>query len=296
MDLSKLPLFPNYLMTNTDKFFLANQANWNDRADIHIRDVARFYAIDELVAGANVLTPIERHELGDLTGLRLAHFQCHIGTDTLSLKRMGAAEVVGLDFSPAALGHARELARRTGLEVQFAEGNVYDAATVIGTGFDLVFTSWGTICWLDDLDQWAGAIAAVLRPGGRLYFADTHPYALTLDGDDAAVLRPAYDYQTPLDSPLAFDEATSYDGSNEAIQNPRTYQWQHSVSAILNALIRAGISIDFVNEHYALPWEIYKGMHKGEDRLFRMAPEHVKTPLAISIGGTLAGAIDARPR
>lgn len=274
-------------MTNSDKFFEANQANWNDRAGIHIQDKARFYAIDELVAGANVLTPIERHELGDLTGLRVAHFQCHIGTDTLSLKRMGATEVVGLDFSPVALGHARDLASRAGLEARFAEGNVYDAAAVIGTGFDLVFTSWGTICWLDDLDRWARAIVEVLRPGGRLYFADTHPYALTLDSDDAGNLRPAYDYRTPAESPIVSDEETSYDGSNQTVTNTRTYEWQHSVSEILNALIRAGIGIDFVNEHNALPWEIYRGMHKGEDRLFRMAPGHAVTPLAISIGGTL---------
>lgn len=274
-------------MTNTDKFLLANQANWNDRADIHIQDKARFYAIDALIGGENVLTPIERHELGDLAGLRVAHFQCHIGTDTLSLKRMEAAEVVGLDFSPVALGHARDLSVRAGLEVRFFQGNVYDAASVIGTGFDLVFTSWGTICWLDDLDRWAQAIASVLRPGGRLYFADTHPYALTMDSDDAGNLRPAFDYQTPAESPNIFDEETSYDGSNNTINNHRTYEWQHSVSEILNALIRVGIGIDFVHEHYALPWEIYKGMNKGEDRLFRMAPGHVKTPLAISIGGTL---------
>lgn len=270
-----------------DEFLLANQANWNERADIHIQDLAKFYAIDAVIDGENVLTPIERNELGDLAGLRIAHFQCHIGTDTLSLKRMNAAEVVGLDFSTAAIGHARDLSVRSGLDVRFVEGNVYDAASLIGNGFDLVFTSWGTICWLDDLNKWAQAIADVLRPGGRLYFADTHPYALTMDSDNAGKLHLAFDYQTSAESPIIVDEETSYDGSNMTLANQRTYEWQHSVSSILNALIQVGIHIDFFNEHHALPWEIYRGMSKSEDRLFRMAPGHVKTPLAISIGGTL---------
>ncbi|ABC21141.1 hypothetical protein F11_01700 [Rhodospirillum rubrum F11] len=274
-------------MTETQAFFSANRMNWDDRAAIHIRDETQFYGIDALVAGANALTPIEISELGDVGGLRVAHFQCHIGTDTLSVKRMGAAEVVGLDFSPAALGHARDLAKRAGLDAAFVEGSVYDAPSLLGGGFDLVFTSWGTICWLDDLGKWARAIAGVLRVGGRLYFADTHPFALMMEAGENGALRQVFDYETPPESPLIFDDETSYDGSEALIKNARTYEWQHSVSDILNALIQAGISIDFVNEHDALPWEIYKGMEKGPDRLFRMKDGQGKTPLALSIGGTL---------
>lgn len=267
-------------------YFAANRANWNERADIHADDEAGFYAIDALLAGANLLTPIELGELGDVTGLRIAHFQCHIGTDTLSLKRLGAAEIVGLDFSSTALVHARSLAERCGLDVRFVEGSVYDAPALLGSGFDRVFTSWGTICWLDDLGAWAEAAADVLKPGGKLYFADTHPYALTLDADDAGSLYIGYPYRTAATTPHAFAADISYDGSTKKIKSNRTYEWQHPLSSILNALIAAGLRIDFVTEHDALPWQIYPFLEKGTDRLFRLPEGHLQIPLAVSIGAT----------
>jgi hypothetical protein len=58
----------------------------------------------------------DRPLLGDISGLRGVHLQCHIGTDTISLARLGAT-MTGLDFSPAALAEARTLAGRTGAGV-----------------------------------------------------------------------------------------------------------------------------------------------------------------------------------
>lgn len=273
----------------SDKFkeyYAVNQANWNERAAIHLADEAGFYAIDSLLQGANLLTPIELGELGDLTGLRMAHLQCHIGTDTLSLARMGAGEVVGLDFSPQAIGIARDLARRTGLDVKFVEGSVYGAPALLGTGFDFAFTSWGTICWLGDIEAWARAAAGVLAPGGRFYFADTHPNALMFEVDEAGSLVPRYDYCNKDEAPLSFDDEYSYDGSSKKMTSTRTYQWQYSIAQIVNALIKAGFTIDFLNEHETLPWQLYPTLEKGPDRLFRLPQGDVRMPLALSIGAT----------
>jgi SAM-dependent methyltransferase len=273
--------------TTTD-YFAANLANWNERAHIHVRDETGFYGIDTLLAGGNLLTPIEASELGDVAGLRLAHFQCHIGTDSLSLARLGA-NVVGLDFSPAAIAHARQLAQRCGLSARFVEGSVYDAPALLGTGFDRVFTTWGTVCWLDDLPAWARAVAAVLAPGGKLYFADTHPQVCQFEADPAGGLMLRQHFRTEATAPLAFDEATSYDGSRQRIASTRTYEWVHPLSDILNALVGAGLRIDFVREHEALPWRPYPDMVAGADRLFRLPAGHVRLPLALSIGATRAG-------
>ena len=274
-------------MSSAD-YFAANLANWNERAHIHVRDETGFYGIEALLAGANLLTPIEAAEVGDVAGLRLAHFQCHIGTDSLSLERMGA-DVVGLDFSPAAIAHARQLALRCGLRARFVEGTVYDAPSLLGTGFDRVFTTWGTIYWLDDLCAWARAAAAVLAPGGKLYFADTHPQVFQFEADEAGRLMLRQDFRTTATAPLASDEATSYDGSSQRIASTRIYEWVHPLSDILSALIGAGFTIDCVHEHEALPWRPYPHMVHGTDRLFRLPPGHVRLPLALSISATRAG-------
>lgn len=272
-------------MTDARTWFDANRTNWNDRADIHIDDENGFYGIDRLLAGGILLTEIERAELPDLSGLRVAHLQCHIGTDSISLKRLGAAEVVGLDFSPRALIHARDLAGRCAEDVRFVEGNVVDAPALIGDDFDLVFTSWGTLGWFGDVPAWARAAAGCLKPGGRLYFADAHPAALMFDTDQGDfALR--YDWVTPVETPIVMGETETYTGSKRMIANPRTYQWGHGMGRVLNAVIGAGMRIEFVNEHDGVPWKIFDFATRGEDGLFRTDDPRVKFPLSWSFAAT----------
>lgn len=263
----------------------ANRANWDERADIHYRNETGFYRIEDVIAGRPVLTSIEARELPPLAGKKVAHLQCHIGTDTLSLKLMGAASVIGLDFSSRALAHARSLAQRAGLEASFVEGSVYDAPARIGTSYDLAFTSWGTITWLDDIDSWARAVAGVLRPGGQFYFADSHPIAhLFEDGAPGGGIALHFDYETPRTQPIVFNDDVTYTGSTEKIASVRTYEWQHSVGQVLNALIGAGLVIDFVHEHDEIPWMMFSNMVPAAERgMFRLPDGHIRFPLAWSI-------------
>lgn len=280
-------------MTDHEKsraeWFAANRSNWDERADIHIRDEAGFYGIEAAVRGESLLSALERPEIGDLAGLRVAHLQCHIGTDTLALIGLGAAEAVGLDFSPRALVHARDLARRAGLEdrLRFVEGNVYDAPALTGGGFDLAYVSWGAICWLDDLDLWARAAAGVLKPGGRIYLAESHPAMLMFD-ETQNPPRHGYDYGTPREAPILLEESSTYDGSSAKLVQTRTYEWVHPISRVVNALIKAGFRLDFLNEHEALTWVFFPDMTKGEDGLYRRPASEKRMPLAFSLGATRA--------
>jgi SAM-dependent methyltransferase len=269
-------------MTAAEDYIAQNRANWNERADIHIADETGFYAIDRIVAGEITLTPIEREGIGDLTGLRVAHFQCHIGTDTIALLRLGAREVVGLDFSPTAIAHARALAERCGADIRYVEGQVTKAPELIGDGFDLVFTSWGTLGWHNDIPAWARAVAGVLKPGGRLYFADGHPMAQVFDDVDGSI-RFAFDYNTPADRPIVMEEGTTYNGSETRLKQSRTFEWIHSVSRVLNALIAAGMEITAVGEHDGLPWRMYASLVRHEDGLWRLPEGHSRFPLSWSI-------------
>lgn len=226
-----------------------NRRNWDERAAIHARE----YRLDRFRAGEDALHAIEAAELGDISGKHVLHLQCHIGPDTLSLVRRGAT-VTGLDFSSAALDVARRLSDETGLKADFVEGTVYQAPDLTPGPFDLVFTTWGTICWLPDVRKWAEVVASVLTPGGELYFADAHPGFSVLE-EDAGRFVPTYDFQTPPDRPLRFANETTYTGDPTIISHKWTREWIHSLSAVLGGLIDAGLTITMFREHEVLPWQ-----------------------------------------
>ena len=183
-------------------FLDTNRASWDERAEIHVENLTEFYGIERFLAGEDVLSPIEAGEIGDVRGLKVLHLQCHIGLDTLCLARRGA-DVTGLDFSATALRHAEELAGKAGLAARFVLGEVYDAAALCGTNYDLVYTTWGTISWLPDIQRWGAVIAAALKPGGSLYFVDDHPSAATFEEIDGRLV-PTFNWRTPSSMPLEF--------------------------------------------------------------------------------------------
>ncbi len=265
----------------------ANRANWDERADVHIDDRTGAYGIAAFLAGEDILCPIEAGEIGDIRGLDLLHLQCHIGLDTLCLARRGA-RVTGLDFSVKALRHAAELAARTSLEARFVLGDVYDAPDKVGGAFDMVYTTWGTICWLPDIRRWGAVVAAMLKPGGRLYFADTHPMIQPLE-EAGGQLAPTFGYRTPTGLPLAFTANQTYTGDTRQFLNTENFEWIHPLSDILMALIDNGVAIERIAEHEALPWQMFPMMAKGEDRMWRLPAGHPRMPLSVSISARKRG-------
>lgn len=268
----------------SNPFTAANRANWDERVAIHLRDAGAIYPIEAFRAGADTLMPIEAAEIGDVSGGRIAHLQCHFGLDTLSLSRRGAT-VTGLDFSPAAIAAARTLAAETGIPADFVEGDVYEARALLTGDFDLVYVSWGTIIWLPDIRRWAAVVASLLRPGGRLYLAEGHPSLSQFEEVDGRLVL-TWDWKTPVDRPLAFDDAETYAGDGTALKTPRSYEWIHPISDVVTALVDAGLRLDFLHEHDAVPWAAVPMMRQGEDRLFRMPGDTAGPPLAFSLGAT----------
>jgi SAM-dependent methyltransferase len=263
-----------------------NRRNWDERAVIHARDATGDYLLDRFRAGEDALHEIEAAELGDVAGKRVLHLQCHIGRDTLCLVRRGAV-ATGLDFSAAALEVARRLAAETGLAAEFVEGTVEEAPRLTPGPFDLVFTTWGTICWLPDVRAWAKVIAAVLQPRGELYFADAHPGYLLLE-EEKGRLVPTFDFDTPLDRPLAFADATTYTGDPTVMVNQASRQWIHSLSSILGALIDSGLTITMFREHEVLPWSAPLLVPDSE-RLWRLPDGHPRLPLSFSLRARKGG-------
>jgi SAM-dependent methyltransferase len=258
-----------------------NRRNWDERAAIHARDTTGDYMLDRFRAGEDALHEIEAAELGDISGKRVLHLQCHIGRDTLCLVRRGAT-VTGLDFSSAALKVARRLSDETGLKADFIEGTVDQAPDLTPGPFDLVFITWGTICWLPDVRKWAEIIASVLSPRGELYFADAHPAFSVLEEYDGRLV-PTFDFQTPPHRPLQFTDETTYTGDPTIMKNQSTQQWIHSLSTVLGGLIDAGLAITMFREHEVLPWRGLPCLVPASERMWRLPDGVARIPLSYSL-------------
>jgi SAM-dependent methyltransferase len=265
----------------------ANQLNWNDRVAVHLGrngyDVAGLSADPTRLS---VTVKIDAPHLGSLAGLQVAHLQCHIGTDTLSLTRLGAT-CVGLDFSPDAIVVARALAAETNAPMTFVESPVYDACDVMEKGqFDLVYATCGAINWLPDIGRWATVAAGLLKPGGRVYLRDAHPILYALDEDRLpreVVLKYPY---TERGEALAMDEETSYAGEG-TMANTRTYEWNHSVAEIIQAMIEAGLTITEVADENILEWEFYEGQPVVSPGQWGLPPElAMRIPLMLRVQAT----------
>lgn len=262
-------------------YFDTNRKSWDERVAIHRRDETKFYDVQKVLAGHDKLNAIEAAEIGDVRGLRIAHLQCHFGLDSISLARRGAS-VTGLDFSSAAIGEARALARQLKVDAQFVEGNVYDARRLLEGDFDMVYVTWGAINWLPDIAQWAKVVASLLKPRGRLYLAESHPTILSFDWIDGRI-APRYEWRTPKDRPIIDETPNTYTGAGDVLDNKTTYSWQHPLSDIINGLISAGLSLAWLNEHAALTWPLFPNMTVSEDGLYRLPADHVQLPLAFSL-------------
>lgn len=249
------------------RWFDDNRANWDDRAALH---EASGYGIDHLLAAPDAISDEVAADvpyLGDLTGLDVIHLQCHLGTDTVSLARLGARRVVGVDLSGESLRRARSLAERAGARLELVESNVYDAREVVTGDFDLVYTTVGVLCWLPDVDAWARVVASLLRPGGRLHLRDDHPVFMAV-GDDVSAGLTLHEPYFQQAEPMTWDDAGSYVATPEGaepVRHTRNHQWNHGVGEIVTALVRAGLVIDEVSETRTSAWCRWDGLMEPTD-------------------------------
>ena len=243
-------------MPPVDDYRTLNRASWDERAPAHA--ASPDYAFDRFVDDPDFLSDVVRFDLprlGDIAGLRGVHLQCHIGTDTLSLSRLGA-RMSGLDFSPASLAQARRLAGKVGADIEFVEADVYDAVNVFGPeAFDLVFTGVGALCWLPDIRRWAAVVAGLLRPGGRLFIREGHPMLWSLDDermDDLLVVEYPY---FEREEPVIFDDGGTYVRTDVTFEQNLTHSWNHGLGEIVSALLDAGMELTALVEHDSVPWD-----------------------------------------
>jgi SAM-dependent methyltransferase len=258
----------------------ANRAHWDEVTPIHV--TSEFYDVDGFRKNRNHLKAVELAEVGDVRGKTLLHLQCHFGVDTLSWANQGAS-VTGIDFSEPAIEQARALSSQLAIPARFLVSNVYDAPVVLDEQFDVVFTSYGVLCWLPDLARWAQVAAHFVKPGGFFYIAEFHPISMIFDeaagADDLRVKYPYF----PADQPLRFDDAGDYTARNVQLVSSTMYQFQHPVGHVVSALIDSGLRIDHLHE---FPFSTYQFMPITEQRAdgkVRLTKHDGSVPLLYSI-------------
>ncbi|NUP48776.1 MAG: class I SAM-dependent methyltransferase, partial [Catenulispora sp.] len=253
-----------------------NRANWDERVPIHVD--GDFYDVKSFVAGRESVPAFALAEVGDVRGKRLVHAQCHIGTETLGWARHGA-RVTGLDFSQPALDAAADLAGQIGVpDARWVAANVYDAVSALGgEQFDIVYTGLGALCWLPDIERWAQVMADLVEPGGFLYLAEFHPFGNTLGRDGITV---EYDYFDR--SAHVWDEPGTYADFEADTRENVSVQFDHGIGEIVSALIKAGLRLEFLNEHEMTLFSRYDVLEERDGFLW-MPQGHPRVPLMFSL-------------
>ena len=254
--------------------FEANRQLWNARVPHHL--ASRMYDMDGFLAGKSSLTAIELDLLGDVTGKRILHLQCHFGQDTLSLARMGAV-VTGLDISDAAITEAKRLTHELGLKADWVLGNVVEHVPDLDGKFDIVFSSYGTIGWLPDLKPWAANIKRYLKPGGCLVFAEFHPAVWMFDNDFTHV---QYSY---FNRGVIVEEEQGTYADRDAPIKLASYGWNHDLGEVLTALINEGLVLERFTELDGSPHDSFANTVRGSDGLYRVKGMEGKLPMVYGL-------------
>lgn len=268
-----------------DDYRAVNRANWDERAPIHA--ASQFYGLDRFADDPAALSDVVRFDvprLGDIRGLRGVHLQCHIGTDTVSLSRLGA-RMTGLDFSGAAVAEARRFAERVGAGTEFVESDVYGAVDVLGAGqFDLVFTGIGALCWLPDIQRWGEVVATLLKPGGRLFMREGHPMLWAIDERHTDRLVVDYPYFETAE-PIVFADPGTYVETDVEIRHQVTHSWNHGLGEIVSALLDHGLTLTQLVEHDTVPWEALPGVMEqhGELNEWRLVERRERLPMTYTL-------------
>jgi SAM-dependent methyltransferase len=243
-----------------NEYQVLNRANWDERAAAHA--ASKDYRVAAFADDPAHVSGVVRFDLpllGDIRGLRGVHLQCHIGTDTVSLARLGAT-MTGVDFSSASLAEARRIAAQAGTEVEYVESDVYSAPEKLERGsFDLVYTGIGALCWLPDIRRWAQVVADLLRPGGRLFIREGHPVLWALADprpDGLLTLEHPY-FEQP--EPTVWTEGGTYVETDAEFVHNTTHEWNHGLGEVAAALIEAGMAVTGLTEHLSVPWEAMPG-------------------------------------
>ncbi|MEZ5032069.1 MAG: class I SAM-dependent methyltransferase [Saprospiraceae bacterium] len=264
-------------MNSAKNYIEVNRQSWNNRTETHLK--SEFYDLDNFLKGKSSLNDIELNLLGDIHGKSILHLQCHFGQDTISLGRLGA-NVTGVDLSDKAIESARQIAKDIHSDATFIRCDIYDLPNHLEGTFDIVFTSYGTIGWLPDLDKWANVVSRYLKPNGQFVFVEFHPVVWMYDDNFDEI---AYRY---FNSGAIIETQSGTYADKGADLTITDISWNHSISDVLNSLIKNGLQIDSFNEFDYSPYNCFNKTIESEPGKYRIKHLDDKIPMVYSIAAT----------
>lgn len=265
-------------MNKEQNYIEINRQSWNNRTDAHLK--SDFYDLEGFLKGKTSLNDIELDLLGDIKGKTILHLQCHFGQDTISLERLGTKEITGVDLSDKAIESARQIAKDTNSNAHFICCDIYDLPNHLEKQFDIVFTSYGTIGWLPDLDRWAKVISKFLKPDGQFIFVEFHPVIWMFDDNFEKI---GYNYSN---SGAIIETENGTYADRTAALTQEYVMWNHGLSEVINSLIQNGLEIKSLDEFDYSPYNCFNRTIEFEPKKYRIEHLDNKIPMVYSIVAT----------
>ncbi|MFY0651432.1 MAG: class I SAM-dependent methyltransferase [Cyclobacteriaceae bacterium] len=232
--------------------------------------------MDAFIAGDTSLKEIELQLLGSVEGKSILHLQCHFGQDTLSLQRMGA-RATGMDFSDLAIEKAQELNEKLGLEAQFVSCSLYELPKHLDKQFDIVYTSYGVIGWLPDINKWASVVERFLKPGGKFIMVEFHPVVWIFDDKFSKV-----EYRYFNSSAIEETVEGTYADRNVPIRQ-EYISWNHGLAEVVSSLLHRKLKLHSLNEYDYSPFDCFHGTVEVSPGKFRIEALEDKIPMVYSL-------------
>ncbi|MCG8700900.1 MAG: class I SAM-dependent methyltransferase [Bacteroidales bacterium] len=261
-----------------------NKKMWNNITDLNFE--SDFYDVESFRKGKSSLKPIELQLLGDVTGKKILHLQCHFGMDSISLSKMGA-NVTGVDISDKAIDKAKALAKEMNVDTRFICSDVLSLKEVLTDSFDIVFTSYGVITWLPDLNKWASLIEYYLRPRGKFILVEFHPVVWMFNDNFTSI-----DYSYFNQGGLIIEETGSYAKDDESVKN-KSISWNHSISNVIQSINNTnqpvgqnGLSIISFEEYDYSPYNCFNNTVEIDEDKFQIDNLEGKIPMIFSLLAT----------
>lgn len=265
-------------MNSSEKDYVEiNRLAWNNKTDIHVN--SEFYDMPSFLKGESTLNSIELALLGDIKNKRILHLQCHFGQDTISLSRMGA-KVTGIDLSDKAIEKAKELSKQLQTDTEFICCNIYDLPNYLNETFDIVFTSYGTIGWLPDLNKWANIISHFLKPSGKFIFVEFHPVVWMFDDHFKSI---SYNY---FNTGVIHETYTGTYADQNANLVQEYMMWNHSLSEVFGSLLSNKLNITSFEEFDYSPYNCFKETIEVAPKKYRIKHLDNKIPMVFSLTAT----------
>lgn len=235
----------------------ANRIAWNQGAQHYTDNLEQ--QLQKLKDGHSNLHGIERANLERIGPFeqwcrRAIHLQCASGYDTLSLHLEGATEVVGIDISDAHIRNARWTSDRLGMPARWFRCDVLDAPTSLDGSADLVYTGRGALCWLHDIEAWAGVVARLMRAGGVLSLLDDHPASWLFSQESATLHASGISYFGHAETNRGWSDEYIGDLGKPEAEHAIKHERLWTLADVFQALVGAGLSVEYLGEHPEEYW------------------------------------------